>query len=360
MKKFLGRLLLFLIVAAGAGYLLFPVVSDQYAQYQNAPRIRYYRQRAASLAPATEAETTEKSKAWNLDQLLESIPTAENADAPPGGAEEEQDEEPTEEDHPPAETPAGKNPWSSLMATEEGITPDRVAQLITLYSQADEPIGDLIVQDPFSAEDTGAVSLLYADGNGVIGILEIPKIGLTLPVYRSNSQKNSETGLFYGPGSSLPVGGAGSHALLAGSGGQMAPGALADIGLTGAKVLKDMDRLAAGDLFIFTVMNQTLVYQVDQVSAGPAADTIALERNRSDERMTLVSATLDGGRMTVRGKRLNPDSSGDVLERENAAFMPPDWVNILAIGSPVMAFGLLVMFIVERVKRRRYRLPNEK
>lgn len=76
--------------------------------------------------------------------------------------------------------------------------------------------------------------------------------------------------------------------------------------------------------------------------------------------MTLVSVPRAGGRLIIRGKRIAPNENREKILEENAASIPPSWVNILTLAAPVMAFGLLVMFIVERVMHRRYRLPTEK
>ena len=75
--------------------------------------------------------------------------------------------------------------------------------------------------------------------------------------------------------------------------------------------------------------------------------------------MTIVSATRDGGRLIVHGKRVAPNESTEKILEENAASIPPYWINVLTFAAPLMAFGLLVMFIVECVKHRRYQLPKE-
>ena len=301
MKKLLGRLLMFLLIAAGAAYLLFPYASDQYLLYRNEALLKAYRQAAARTDGARADEIKQALADWNARQ------------------------------------------------TQSGLVIARVLR-------------QLRVQDPFNVKIDGgeyASDLMFADGNGVVGILEIPKIGLTLPVYGRRTQEHIASGLFWGYGSSLPVGGLGTHALLAGSGGLDAPGILNDLKLTGPKMLEDLDKVSVGDLFLFTYLDQTLVYQIDRIAEAPANQTIILERIFNEEKMSLVSAMRNGLRLVVSGTRVDLGKSGSSLLEENSAYEPQNWVRLVTFGAPVMALGLLTMFVVECVKRRRYRLPTE-
>ena len=370
MKKFLVRLLLFLIVAVGAAYLLYPIAINQYLLYRNAPLLQTYRQSAASL----DARATNEKQAitdWNSQQVQAGIVPIDGTDQSAsdinagiwdelggswGGGS------------------SGENTidWTTLLSAANGaVTSRAIAQSLDHFLRAGGIIQALRVPDPFNAESSEASSLLVADRNGVIGILEIPRINVILPVYRDRTQEHLESGLFYGPGSSLPIGGRGTHSLLAGSGGLDTPEALAgfqqtvqkllpDFKLDGPKMLGDMDQLKQGDLFLFSIMGQTLTYQTDQIVTASADQTLTLRRTISGEQMTLVSATRDGGRLVIHGKRITPNENEEELLHENTASVPPYWVNILVLAAPVMVFGLLVMFIVERVKNRRYRLPTEK
>ncbi len=360
MRKFLVRLLLFLIVAAGAAYLLYPIAIDQYMLYRNAPLLQTYRQLAAGLDADREAGQIKAIADWNNRQLRAGIVPAEEPDMRVSDANETKLNR-------LAETLRGGTPgktenvWMEMLSvTNGGVTRRMIARLLERFLRAGGMIQPLEVKDPFTAKRGGESSLMIADRNGVIGILEIPRIGVNLPVYGERSSNQMETGLFYGPGSSLPIGGRGTHALLAGSGGLDAPELLAEIKLTGPKMLEDTELLSKGDLFLFTIMNQTLVYQVERISAAPANQTFILERTISKDLMTIVSATRDGGRLVIRGKRIAPNENEEYILKENAASIPPYWVNIPVLASPVLVFGLLVTLIVECVKHRRYRLPTEK
>ena len=372
MRKFLVRLLLFLIAAVAAAYLLYPIAIDQYLLYRNALLLKTYRQSAANKDALRASEEKQAIADWNNQQLQEGIVSIDDnsqlvsdtnesiwnglglGESWGGGSDEEK-----------------KTDWTTLLSAANGAISERtIAQTLERFLRAGGMIRPLIVQDPFTVESGDAASLLANDRNGVIGILEIPEVDLILPVYGERTEEHLESGLFYGPGSSLPIGGRGTHSLLAGSGGLDTPEALVDIQQTvrkalpdfkldGPKMLEDMDQLKQGDLFLFTIMGETLSYQVDQIDTAPAGQTIRLRRDMSSEQMTLVSATRDGGRLVVHGKRIAPNENEEELLYEDTASEPPYWVNILTLAAPVMLFGLLVMFIVERFKAHRYRLPTE-
>lgn len=362
MMKFLARLLVFLIIAAGAAYLLFPIASDQYMLYQNELLLRVYEQRVSGLNPARVAVARHPVTDWNNRQIQEGIiedeSFADGEGIPPFLKEGELARLAEKLG---AEPPKQRKDRMDLLLSpkEEGLTPPVVQALIRKFRRANGTIQPLRVEDPFTAKTDSASSLLFTDRNGTIGILEIPKIGVMLPVYNKRTQDHLETGLFWGSGSSLPNGGGGTHTMLAGSGGLPAPGVLNDLYLTGPKMLQDMDKLQQGDLILYSSMGQTMVYQIERIAAAPANQTIILERSISEDKMTVVSAPRNGGRLIVQGTRIDPAENRETMLADNAASLPPDWVTILTLGAPVMVLGLAVMFIVERIKHRRYRLPTE-
>lgn len=97
-------------------------------------------------------------------------------------------------------------------------------------------------------------SLLSVEGTQVIGYIEIDKIDCYLPIYHGTSEAVLQAGVGHLEGSSLPVGGPGTHAVISGH-----------RGLPSAKLFTDLDKMEEGDTFILHVLDETLTYEVDQI-----------------------------------------------------------------------------------------------
>ena len=95
-----------------------------------------------------------------------------------------------------------------------------------------------------------------------MGYLEIPKIGVELPIFHGTSDEVLYEGAGHMVGTSLPVGGAGTHAVLTGH-----------TGLTDRKLFTDLTKLEIGDQFVITVLDEKLAYQVDDISVIEPTDT---------------------------------------------------------------------------------------
>lgn len=137
---------------------------------------------------------------------------------------------------------------------------------------------------------------LDVTGDGVMAYVEIPKIDVNLPVYHGTSEAVLTVGIGHIEGSSLPVGGPGTHAVISGH-----------RGLPSARLFTDIDRLSAGDRFYLHVLDQTLAYEVDQVLTVEPGDFSALEIDEGSDLCTLVTCTpygINTHRLLVRGHRV--------------------------------------------------------
>ena len=94
-------------------------------------------------------------------------------------------------------------------------------------------------------------SLLNVDGSGMMGSIEIPKIAVYLPIYHGTSQDTLAKGVGHLEGSSLPVGGKGTHAVLTGH-----------RGLPQSELFTNLDQMEKGDVFYLHILDRTLAYQI--------------------------------------------------------------------------------------------------
>ncbi len=139
-------------------------------------------------------------------------------------------------------------------------------------------------------------SLLDPDGSGVMGYIEIPKISVRLPVYHGAGEDALQRGIGHLAGTSLPVGGAGTHCVLSGH-----------RGLPTALLFTDLDRLISGDRFYLHVLDETLAYEVDRIAVVEPTEVSDLLPESGADYVTLVTCTPYGvntHRLLVRGHRV--------------------------------------------------------
>ena len=133
--------------------------------------------------------------------------------------------------------------------------------------------------------------------DGMMGYLEVPRIGQTLPIYHGTSEATLARGVGHLEGSALPVGGASTHCVLS-----------AHRGLPSAALFTDLDKLSLGDRFYIHVLDRTLAYEVDQVLTVDPDQTESLDVEEGQDLVTLVTCTPYGvntQRLLVRGHRVD-------------------------------------------------------
>lgn len=123
-------------------------------------------------------------------------------------------------------------------------------------------------------------SLLALTDDGLMGSLTIPKLGLRVLLYHGTEESRLAAGVGHLEGSSLPVGGESTHAVITGH-----------RGLPSAKLFTDLNRLKVGDLFFLTVLDQTLYYRVDQIEAVLPEETQAVAIVPGGDYCTLLTCT---------------------------------------------------------------------
>ena len=128
-----------------------------------------------------------------------------------------------------------------------------------------------------------------------IGYLEIPKIGVYMPIYHGIDTEVLEKGIGHMPDTSLPIGGKSTHCVLSGH-----------TGLPAAKILTDLDQMEEGDLFYLHVLGKTLAYKVNQIKVVLPEDTDDIRITEGKDYVTLLTCTpygINSHRLLVRGER---------------------------------------------------------
>ena len=187
-------------------------------------------------------------------------------------------------------------------------------------------------------------SLLDVSGTGIMGYVQIPGIGVNLPIYHSTDESVLQIAVGHIEGSSLPVGGESTHAVLSGH-----------RGLPRARLFTDLDKVKEGDTFTVTVLNQTLTYQVDQIRIVLPTELTDLDIVPGEDYCTLVTCTPYGvntHRLLVRGTRIE-NAAGQTVVVAPEATRIPTGIVIPAVGIPLLFLFLLGLLIYYRRRRPR-------
>ncbi len=194
------------------------------------------------------------------------------------------------------------------------------------------------------AERAEYESLLDVSGNGIIGYIEIPLIDCSLPIYHGTDESVLQIAVGHIEGSSLPVGGNGTHCVLSGH-----------RGLPSAKLFTNLDKLSVGDMFMLRVLDETLTYEVDQILIGEPYERDALGIEAGKDYCTLVTCTPYGvntHRLLVRGHRVeNAEEARTVRVTADALQIEPMVVAPL-VAVPMLLILLVVLLVGTRRKKR--------
>lgn len=190
---------------------------------------------------------------------------------------------------------------------------------------------------------------LDVDGTGILGYVGIPGIGVELPISHGTEEETLRRGAGHLEGTSLPVGGESTHAVLS-----------AHRGLPGAELFTELDRVEEGDLFTVTVLGRELVYEVDLIRVVEPEELEVLNVEEGKDYVTLMTCTpygINSHRLLVRGKRAErQETAGKKAERD----IPGMGALVPACGVPVLFTALFTILLFHRGKaggkRRRFGL----
>ena len=177
---------------------------------------------------------------------------------------------------------------------------------------------------------------------GVMCYVEIPKIDVYLPVQHGTDAKTLEHAVGHVVGTSLPVGGSSTHAVLS-----------AHSGMSGAKLFSDIELLETGDIFYIHVLGGTLAYQVDNIATVLPTDTSLLQIEDGRDYVTLVTCTPFGvntHRLLVRGHRIpyEPEKATEAAAQTVVSSWTRHYLTGLGIGFGVAAVVGGGYFLIRR------------
>lgn len=209
-----------------------------------------------------------------------------------------------------------------------------------LFQTMGASVGDI---DTDILSDESYENILNLTGKGIMGSIEIPKIGVDLPIYHGTSDDVLSNGVGHLQNSSFPVGGENTRTVLTGH-----------RGLPNAKLFTRLDELKKDDLFYIRVGNKTLAYQIykiEIVKKEEAPDALGIEEGK--DLATLITCTpygINTHRLILTGKRVPySEKKKDAIEPEMMS-----WRELLFTALPfVIVFILLVKYVLKKRKERK-------
>lgn len=153
-----------------------------------------------------------------------------------------------------------------------------------------------VFQNQIGQSSSEYFSVLNVDNNGMMGYISIPKIDIKIPIYHGTSSDILQKGVGHLEGSSIPIGGENTHAVLS-----------AHRGLPSSRLFTDLDQLKVGDTFYIHILDEVLAYRVNQVLVVEPSDIDFLQIVKGKDYVTLVTCTpyaINTHRLLVRGERI--------------------------------------------------------
>lgn len=206
---------------------------------------------------------------------------------------------------------------------------------LTAQRQAAQQYNAMLANATISEGGASAPPLAYADQltvGGVMAYIDIPKINVYLPVQHGTGAETLEKSVGHVMGTSLPVGGSSTHAVLS-----------AHSGMASSKLFSDIDQLEKGDKFYIHVLGEVLAYEVDAINTVLPTDTSLLQIEEGKDYVTLVTCTpfaINTHRLLVRGHRVpyTPEQEATAAaEKPVASSWTQHYLTGLVIGLGAVA-----------------------
>ena len=253
--------------------------------------------------------------------------------------------------------PTFSNWWNRNMTTHSITTykeavaemdNDETEQILAEAHAYNEQLAQLYA--PFTNFDAipGYDDILNISGTGIMGYVSIPNINVELPIYHGTSEGVLQIASGHIQGSSLPVGGASTHAVISGH-----------RGLPSARLFTDLDQIVEGDTFTINVLNEVYTYEVERILIILPTETDKLAIFPGEDIVTLMTCTpygVNSHRLLIRGHRI--ETIYDKKIKVGADALQIDSMKVIPI---VFVPLLILLFIYWRItgKRKHIRIMED-
>lgn len=191
-------------------------------------------------------------------------------------------------------------------------------------------------------------SQMNVDDSGIMGYVVIQKINVSLPIYHGTGEAVLQSGAGHLEGSSLPVGGKGTHSVLSGH-----------RGLPSAMLFTNIDQMVIGDTFTVRVLREVLTYEVDEIKTVLPNEVNAVRIEEGQDYCTLLTCTpygVNSHRLLVRGHRIPTPAE----EMESTGIENQVWIDYLPLmGGVALIVIIMIVIIIVLTRRRKRKMLQE-
>ena len=191
------------------------------------------------------------------------------------------------------------------------------------------------------------ISLLNIDEKGTMCYVEVPRLDLTVAVYHGDTDEGLKTAAVHLFGTSLPVGGSSTHAVLSGH-----------TGMASRRIFTDLPQMEEGDIFFLYVLGERLAYQVDQIKTVSPNDTSDISIVPGQDYVTLLTCTpygINSHRLLVRGTRIDYQEAEEIVEQMPQEPVKSVWkeqyLKGILTGLFILMGIILVLCIISLIRR---------
>lgn len=173
-------------------------------------------------------------------------------------------------------------------------------------------------------------------GNSLIGYIEISSINVYLPIYHGDLDNVLDKGSAHMKGTSFPIGGTGTHAVIS-----------AHSGYPRQKFFDDIDKLKKGDTFSITVLNKKLEYKVTEINIVKPTDTSHTRVQQGKDLVTLVTCYpygINTHRLLVTAERQLTNKVNHISQKKSHKQNISKF-DVLIIPSFLIIFYGIIFFI---------------
>lgn len=231
---------------------------------------------------------------------------------------------------------------AAYVETVDAMSQEEIDEILTAAREYNERLWHRQNRWVLSEEEQAEYnSLLDVSGNGIMGYISIPVIGVNLPIYHGTEESVLQVAAGHLSSTSLPVGGPGTHAAVSGH-----------RGLPSARLFTDLDQLKVGDIFTISVLNEVYTYQIEQIVTVLPEDTSQMNLYQGEDLCTLQTCTpygVNSHRLLLRGRRI--ENVDGALMAASEAVRVPNHIVIPAVGIPILFLLLLVALIYFRRRK---------